>query len=169
MWSCVGNKFFDRKTIAPLKNSRVSFFLSLNQTFCLQLLLRVCRFNERLINQIRSSRHATYIQCDQIWRNFATLAQHLKNFGHFDRVHFVFGNILSLLWLILNSSGQILNVENGQILNKQSSHLVTLTNTTAAANAKAFLISNVKLRNNSIEFGFSATECCCCTQKKPKM
>ena len=45
----------------------------------------------------------------------------IKNFGHFDRVHFVLGNILSFLWLILNSIGQILNVENGQILNKQSS------------------------------------------------
>ena len=50
----------------------------------------------------------------------------LKNFGHFEWVDSVFGKILSLLWQILNSIGQILNNENGQILNRQSSHLVTL-------------------------------------------
>ena len=35
----------------------------------------------------------------------------------------VLGKSLSLLWQILNSIEKIINVENGQILNKQSSHL----------------------------------------------
>ena len=36
-------------------------------------------------------------QCDHIW-HFGMM---LKNFGHIERVHLVFGNILNLLWLIL--------------------------------------------------------------------
>ena len=39
---------------------------------------------------------------------------------------FITWKILSLLWQILNSIEQIIIVENGQIRNKQSSHLVTL-------------------------------------------
>ena len=50
----------------------------------------------------------------------------LKNFGHFEWVHFAFRKILSLLWQILKSSWQILIVEKDQMLNKQSSNLVTL-------------------------------------------
>ena len=50
----------------------------------------------------------------------------LKNFGHFEWPDLVFGKILSLLWLILNSIEKIIIIEKGQILNKQSSHLVTL-------------------------------------------
>ena len=42
----------------------------------------------------------------------------VKNFGHFERVHLVFGNILNLLWFILQAIGQIFIFVNGQILNK---------------------------------------------------
>ena len=35
-------------------------------------------------------------QCDQIWRNFATLTK--KIFGNFEMVWVVFGKIVSLLW-----------------------------------------------------------------------
>ena len=52
-----------------------------------------------------------------------------KNFGLFKRVDLIFGKILSFLWQILNSIGQIIIVENGQILNKQSCRLVTLRRT----------------------------------------
>ena len=68
----------------------------------------------------------THDQCDQIFRNFSHSGTTLKNFGHFECVDLVFGKILSSIWHILNNIGQIVNVENGQILNKQSSHLVTL-------------------------------------------
>ena len=57
-----------------------------------------------------------------LWHN-------VKNFGHFEWVDLLFGKSLSLLWQILNSIGQILHVENGQILNKQLCHLVMLTST----------------------------------------
>ena len=42
----------------------------------------------------------------------------LKNFGHFERVHLVYGKIIKLLCLILNAIGQIFIAVNGQKLNK---------------------------------------------------
>ena len=53
-------------------------------------------------------------QCDQIWRNFATLAQILKNLGDFEWVQLVFAKILSLIWLILSAIWQIIFAENGK-------------------------------------------------------
>ena len=53
-------------------------------------------------------------QCDQIWRNFATLAQILKNLGDFEWVQLVFAKILSLIWLILFAIWQIIFAENGK-------------------------------------------------------
>ena len=42
----------------------------------------------------------------------------LKWYGHFKRVHSVFGKIWNSLWQLLNSVGGILIVTNGQILQK---------------------------------------------------
>ena len=40
-------------------------------------------------------------QCDQIWRNFATLAKKLNDYGNFLSVYLEFGKMLSLLWQAL--------------------------------------------------------------------
>ena len=50
-----------------------------------------------------------YNQCDQIWRNFASLANFLT-------VYFLLGTMLSLLWRISHIIGLIFTVANGQIL-----------------------------------------------------
>ena len=47
-------------------------------------------------------------------------------FGNILKVYLVFGNVVNPLWNILFSFGQIVIVVNGQILTKQSGHLVTL-------------------------------------------
>ena len=39
-------------------------------------------------------------QCDQVWRNFATLAIFLKYLANVWRVNITFGNILNLFWHI---------------------------------------------------------------------
>ena len=57
-----------------------------------------------------------------LWHN-------VKNFGHFERVHLVFGNILGLLWQIIYAFGHFFSVVNAQILNKQPGNLVTLLTT----------------------------------------
>ena len=44
----------------------------------------------------------------------------LKNFGHFERVHFVFGKIWNLLWQILYASAQFFSFVNAQILKKNN-------------------------------------------------
>ena len=36
-------------------------------------------------------------QCDQIWRNFATLAKFCKSLGNFEKLKLVFGNFVNLL------------------------------------------------------------------------
>ena len=46
-------------------------------------------------------------QCDQIWRNFATLEKSFKNFDNFCRVNFVFGIILNLLAPIIMLLGKL--------------------------------------------------------------
>ena len=57
--------------------------------------------------------------CQNLAKFYYTRAT-LKNFGQYEWVHFAFRKILSLLWRILNSIGQILIVEKDQMLNKQS-------------------------------------------------
>ena len=42
------------------------------------------------------------------------------------RVDIIFGKILNMLWQYFYASAKIQTVENGSILNKYSSHLVTL-------------------------------------------
>ena len=42
------------------------------------------------------------------------------------RFNLVFGKILNLFLQIINAIGPIINVDNGQILSKLKSHLVTL-------------------------------------------
>ena len=56
---------------------------------------------------------------------FATWAKFEKS-GHFLSNYFVFGTIVNLLRQIFYTIGQTFIVLNGQILNKWSSHLVTL-------------------------------------------
>ena len=50
-------------------------------------------------------------QCEQIWRNFVTLAI-------FSEVYLVFDNILSELWIKIYAIEQIFIVVNGQISKK---------------------------------------------------
>ena len=49
-----------------------------------------------------------------------------RHFGNFETVHLVFAKILSLFWQIYYAIGWIFIGVNCQILNKWSSHLVTL-------------------------------------------
>ena len=56
-----------------------------------------------------------------VWSDFAKFRHFvtpLKNFGHFERVHLVFGHILRLFWQILYAIGQNFIDVNGQKLNK---------------------------------------------------
>ena len=55
-------------------------------------------------------------ECDQIWRNFTTLAKKLQVFGKFLTVYFLCGKMLCLLWQICAIIGLIFIVTNGQIL-----------------------------------------------------
>ena len=50
-------------------------------------------------------------ECDQIWRNFATLAKLYKSLAYF-----LFGKMLNLLWQICDIIGLIFIVAHGQIL-----------------------------------------------------
>ena len=50
-----------------------------------------------------------------------SLEQMLKNFGHFKRVHLVFGKIFKLLWFILYDIGQIFIALNSQKLSNNLS------------------------------------------------
>ena len=47
-------------------------------------------------------------ECDQIWRNFATLAKLYKSLAYF-----LFGKMLNLLWQICDIIGLIFIVANG--------------------------------------------------------
>ena len=64
-------------------------------------------------------------QCDQIWRNYATLAKKsaivTKFGGSFSIWHIVQQTLANFLWYL-----QICIVVNGQILYKSSGNLVTL-------------------------------------------
>ena len=55
-------------------------------------------------------------QCDQICRNFATLAKVYKSLEFFWTVSFLFGKMLSLLWQICDIIGLIFILATGQIL-----------------------------------------------------
>ena len=60
--------------------------------------------------------HFGIIQCDQIWRNFATLASAYKSLGIFLTVYSSFGKMLNPLWQICDSIVRIFIVTNGHIL-----------------------------------------------------
>ena len=64
-------------------------------------------------------------QCDQIWRDLASLEFFKKIFGKIWRVCSVFVKILNLLWNFPCSFGPINLVVNGQILSKYSRHVFT--------------------------------------------
>ena len=80
----------------------------------------------------------------------------LKNFGHFERVHLVFGQISRLFWQIVYAIWQsVINV-NGQKLNKQSSYLATLP----AAHGKCDQIGQfLKVLGNKLSFISSPNIC----------
>ena len=63
------------------------------------------------------------------WANLRHFGNILKTFGPFWRVRLVFGKIFHQLWQIFNAIGHIWILENSQISNKLSSHLVTLAAT----------------------------------------
>ena len=69
--------------------------------------------------------HLSITQCDQIRRNFTTLAK-LKSLWQFFRVNLVFVKILNQPSRKFYAFGQIFIVVNHQILNKYCSYLVTL-------------------------------------------
>ena len=64
--------------------------------------------------------------------DISPLWQILKAMDNFDRVYFVFGKTLNLLWQLNDAFGQLFIVFNGQILKKLSSHLVTQVRETFA-------------------------------------
>ena len=80
-----------------------------------------------VVAQLTKSR----FQCDQIWRNFPTLAKH---YGYSLRVYFVLGKSL-------NPTAQIFNFVNGPIFKRYFSHLVTLL----ASNTRGY---RVRLRSS---------------------
>ena len=55
------------------------------------------------------------LQCDQIWRNFSTLAKFAKSLGNFNCVYLLFGEILGRLWQILYAIWKIFIDVNGQM------------------------------------------------------
>ena len=57
----------------------------------------------------------TVSQCDQMWRNLATLVKFKKSLTKFFRVYLVFGKILQLLWQKCNAIGQVCTVTDGEI------------------------------------------------------
>ena len=80
------------------------------------------------------------VDCDQIWRNFATLV-----FGKFLMVYFLFGKILSLLWLICYIIGLIFIVATGQILKNNLTNPVTLAVTQLLPNKANLLLNSYNL------------------------
>ena len=66
--------------------------------------------------------HFELAQCDQIWRNSATLANMFNIF----KIYLVLGKVFNSLWHNLYAFGQLFIAVNGQILKTQSGHLVTL-------------------------------------------
>ena len=71
-------------------------------------------------------------QFDQIWQNFASLAQFKKYLATLWGL--VFGKLLNLLWKSQCPFGLIYVVVNGQILSKHFRHLVTLEPSTFQLN-----------------------------------
>ena len=65
-------------------------------------------------------------KCDQIWRNFATLAKCWQFFCNVIRAYLAFGKILNPFWAKLYNIEQILVAVNGRILKNLSNGLVTL-------------------------------------------
>ena len=66
-----------------------------------------CGF-EPLLEEGLGVPHPLFVQkeCDQIWRNFATLAKFCKSLGNFEKLKLVFGNFLNLLWKIVMLLGK---------------------------------------------------------------
>ena len=56
------------------------------------------------------------VQCDQIWRKFATFGTILKVLGKIVRVYLVFGKILIVLWQKCFIIWQTFIIVDGQIL-----------------------------------------------------
>ena len=72
------------------------------------------RFYSNKTNQVSFEKCPTRKQCDQIQRNFATLA---KRIGFFDKIltaYFLFGKMLSLLWQIWYIFGLICMLANSK-------------------------------------------------------
>ena len=106
----------------------------LEESLLKNLLHHVCRTNSRgplrpsqWPDQRRSEKRRQMLRnkCDQIWRNFTTLAKNYKSLTIFEGLFSICPNIY-LNFVIFCSIGQIFNVAEGQIFNKQFSHLVTL-------------------------------------------
>ena len=86
-------------------------------TFCSALFStkhRSCFVIKNLMSSIKRL-FPTWVQCDQIWRNFATFEK-LKSLGQYLGGFFIFGEILNLFWQTSYAIGHILIVENDQIL-----------------------------------------------------
>ena len=84
-------------------------------------------------------------QCDQMWRNFATLANVKQILVKQLRVYLLLGKILNLIWKFIINFGQIWIVVISQICNEQqSSHLVTLI--LGKAHIFLFLMLSIFLR-----------------------
>ena len=78
------------------------------------------------------------IKCDQIWRNFATLAK--KSLVRLWTIYLLFGSISILLWQIFYTFRYILIVVNGHILNKQSGHTVQITHPYFSLNLSTLVV-----------------------------
>ena len=67
--------------------------------------------------------HFELAQCDQIWRNSATLANMFNIF----KIYLVLGKVFNSLWHNLYAFGQLFIAVNGQILKTQSGDTVNVT------------------------------------------
>ena len=63
-----------------------------SEIFCLKV------WKVKICSNLTSLSSIYLFQCDQIWRNFATLAKFYTSLGNFMKVHLVFGKIVNLLW-----------------------------------------------------------------------
>ena len=70
---------------------------------------------------------STYIILPTVWPDFAKFRKNLEIFGIISKVYLIFVKVVNPLWDFLFAFGQNFTIINGQILKKQSGHLVTLT------------------------------------------
>ena len=93
-------------------------------------------------------------QCDQIWRNFATLAKQKQFLAIFSGLNYYFEPALAIFY----ENRQILSVEMAKF-KKQSTHLVTLVCTLHPTPQQKKLFLLIELHQLRLQMSFSGQNC----------